>query len=284
MVGRPDVKGREDILKVHVRNKPLADDVDLHEIARTTAGFAGADLENLMNEAAICAARDNRPYIKKEDVDKTFVKIGIGGEKKSRLVPEKERRITAYHESGHAILFHLLSEVGPVHLVSIIPNGRGAGGYTMPLPENDNVFMTKKKMLQDIMVSFGGRIAEELIFGDVTTGASQDIKQATQAATAMVVKYGMSDKIGLINYEIQDGEEVFLGRDLGHSKSYSEKIAATIDKEVKRIVDECYAEAKQIIMDNMDVLHRCAALLLEKERIDRPEFEALFEQPAGAAE
>ncbi|MBO5509373.1 MAG: ATP-dependent zinc metalloprotease FtsH [Lachnospiraceae bacterium] len=277
MVGRPDVKGREDILKVHVRNKPLADDVDLHEIARTTAGFAGADLENLMNEAAICAAKDNRSFIKKEDVDKTFVKIGIGGEKKSRLVPEKERRITAYHESGHAILFHLLSEVGPVHLVSIIPNGRGAGGYTMPLPENDNVFMTKTKMLQDIMVSFGGRIAEELIFEDVTTGASQDIKQATEAATAMVIKYGMSDKLGLINYESQESEEVFIGRDLGHSKTHSEKIAATIDKEVKRIVDECYVKAKQIITDNIDVLHRCANLLLEKERIDRVEFEALFE-------
>ena len=201
MVGRPDVKGREEILRVHVRNKPLSDDVDLHEIARTTAGFAGADLENLMNEAAICAAKQNRQFIKKEDVDKCFVKIGIGGEKKSRLVPEKERKITAYHESGHAILFHLLSEVGPVHLVSIIPNGRGAGGYTMPLPENDNVFMTKKHMLQDIMVSFGGRIAEELIFGDITTGASADIKQATQTAQAMVVKYGMSEKVGLINYE-----------------------------------------------------------------------------------
>ena len=208
MVGRPDVKGREEILRVHVRNKPLSDDVDLHEIARTTAGFAGADLENLMNEAAICAAKQNRQFIKKEDVDKCFVKIGIGGEKKSRLVPEKERKITAYHESGHAILFHLLSEVGPVHLVSIIPNGRGAGGYTMPLPENDNVFMTKKHMLQDIMVSFGGRIAEELIFGDITTGASADIKQATQTAQAMVVKYGMSEKVGLINYEVNSEEEV----------------------------------------------------------------------------
>ena len=224
MVGRPDVKGREEILRVHVRNKPLSDDVDLHEIARTTAGFAGADLENLMNEAAICAAKQNRQFIKKEDVDKCFVKIGIGGEKKSRLVPEKERKITAYHESGHAILFHLLSEVGPVHLVSIIPNGRGAGGYTMPLPENDNVFMTKKHMLQDIMVSFGGRIAEELIFGDITTGASADIKQATQTAQAMVVKYGMSEKVGLINYEVNSEEEVFLGRDLGHARNYSEKI------------------------------------------------------------
>ena len=227
MVGRPDVKGREEILRVHVRNKPLSDDVDLHEIARTTAGFAGADLENLMNEAAICAAKQNRQFIKKEDVDKCFVKIGIGGEKKSRLVPEKERKITAYHESGHAILFHLLSEVGPVHLVSIIPNGRGAGGYTMPLPENDNVFMTKKHMLQDIMVSFGGRIAEELIFGDITTGASADIKQATQTAQAMVVKYGMSEKVGLINYEVNSEEEVFLGRDLGHARNYSEKFAGS---------------------------------------------------------
>ena len=277
MVGRPDVKGREVILRVHVRNKPLSDDVDLHEIARTTAGFAGADLENLMNEAAICAAKQNRQFIKKEDVDKCFVKIGIGGEKKSRLVPEKERKITAYHESGHAILFHLLSEVGPVHLVSIIPNGRGAGGYTMPLPENDNVFMTKKHMLQDIMVSFGGRIAEELIFGDITTGASADIKQATQTAQAMVVKYGMSEKVGLINYEVNSEEEVFLGRDLGHARNYSEKVAEMIDKEVRRIMDECYQEAKLIIESHIDVLHRCAAALLEKERINRAEFEALFE-------
>ena len=277
MVGGPDVKGREEILRVHVRNKPLSDDVDLHEIARTTAGFAGADLENLMNEAAICAAKQNRQFIKKEDVDKCFVKIGIGGEKKSRLVPEKERKITAYHESGHAILFHLLSEVGPVHLVSIIPNGRGAGGYTMPLPENDNVFMTKKHMLQDIMVSFGGRIAEELIFGDITTGASADIKQATQTAQAMVVKYGMSEKVGLINYEVNSEEEVFLGRDLGHARNYSEKVAAMIDKEVRRIMDECYQEAKLIIESHIDVLHRCAAALLEKERINRAEFEALFE-------
>ena len=277
MVGRPDVKGREEILRVHVRNKPLSDDVDLHEIARTTAGFAGADLENLMNEAAICAAKQNRQFIKKDDVDKCFVKIGIGGEKKRRLVPEKERKITAYHESGHAILFHLLSEVGPVHLVSIIPNGRGAGGYTMPLPENDNVFMTKKHMLQDIMVSFGGRIAEELIFGDITTGASADIKQATQTAQAMVVKYGMSEKVGLINYEVNSEEEVFLGRDLGHARNYSEKVAAMIDKEVRRIMDECYQEAKLIIESHIDVLHRCAAALLEKERINRAEFEALFE-------
>ena len=276
LVGRADVKGSEAILKVHVRNMPLEEDVDLHEIARTTAGFAGADLENLMNESAIAAAKANRQYIKKEDVDKSFVKIGIGGEKKSRLIPQKTREITAYHEAGHAILFHLLSEVGPVHLVSIIPNGRGAGGYTMPLPENDNVFMTKKKMLQDIQVSFGGRIAEELIFGDITTGASQDIKQATQMAQAMVVKYGMSDEIGLINYEVDSGEEVFLGRDLGHSRSYSDEVAALIDKEVRKIIKDCYDEAKRIIEENIDVLHACAKRLLEKERIDRPEFEALF--------
>ena len=276
MVGRPDVKGREEILKVHVRNKKLAEDIDLHEIARTTAGFAGADLENLMNESAISAAKNDRPYITKEDVDKSFIKLGVGGEKRSRLVPEKERRITAYHESGHAILFHLLSEVGPVRLVSIIPNGRGAGGYTMPLPENDNVFNTKKKMLQDIMVSYGGRIAEELIFEDITTGASSDIKQATETARAMVIKYGMSDKVGLINYEVDSNEEVFLGRDLGHSRTYSEKMATTIDKEVRRIVDECYAEAKRIITENIDILHKCANLLLEKERIERTEFESLF--------
>ena len=278
LVGRPDVKGREEILKVHVRNKKLADDIDLHELARTTAGFAGADLENLMNESAISAARNNRPYITKDDVDKSFIKIGIGGEKKSRLVPEKERKITAYHESGHAILFHLLSEVGPVRLVSIIPNGRGAGGYTMPLPENDNVFNTKKKMLQDIQVSFGGRIAEELIFDDITTGASQDIKQATETARAMVIKYGMSEKVGLINYEVDNGEEVFLGRDLGHSRNYSDKMAKTIDEEVRRIINECYDEAKRIITENMDVLHKCANLLLEKERIERDEFEALFSE------
>ena len=276
MVGRPDVKGREEILRVHVRNKPLSDDVDLHEIARTTAGFAGADLENLMNEAAICAAKQNRQFIKKEDVDKCFVKIGIGGEKKSRLVPEKERKITAYHESGHAILFHLLSEVGPVHLVSIIPNGRGAGGYTMPLPENDNVFMTKKHMLQDIMVSFGGRIAEELIFGDITTGASQDIKQATKMAKAMVTRYGMSENVGLICYD-NDDDEVFIGRDLAHTRGYGEGVATAIDQEVKRIIDECYAKARQIITENRSVLDACAKLLLEKEKISQKEFEALFE-------
>lgn len=276
-VTSPDVKGREDILKVHVRNKKLAEDVDLQEIARTTAGFAGADLENLMNEAAISAAKANRVYITKEDVDKSFIKVGIGGEKKSRLVPESERRITAYHESGHAILFHVLPHVGPVHMVSIIPTGMGAGGYTMPLPENDNVFMTKEKMLDDIKVSLGGRIAEEMILDDITTGASQDIKEASKYARAMVTKYGMSDKLGLINYESNDQEEVFLGRDLGHSRVYSEETSALIDEEVKRIVDECYKEAKAILEEHIDILHRCAQTLLEKERIARPEFEALFE-------
>ena len=281
-VGRPDVKGREDILKIHCRQKPLGDDVDLHEIARTTAGFVGADLENLMNEAAIQAARDDRAYIMKEDIDKSFIKVGIGTEKKSRVVPESERRITAYHESGHAILFHLLPDVGPVYTVSIIPTGTGAAGYTMPLPENDNVFMTRGKMIQDIMVSLGGRIAEELILDDITTGASQDIKQVTQYARAMVTKFGMSDELGLINYESDDQEEVFLGRDLGHAKNYSEKVAGAIDKEVKRIIDECYADARAILEAHEDILHKCAALLLEKERIDRAEFEALFEDVPNA--
>ncbi len=275
-IGRPDVKGREGILKVHTKNKPLSDDVNIHEIARTTAGFSGADLENLMNEAAIGAAKDNRAFISKKDIDKSFIKVGIGTEKKSRLVPEKERRITAYHESGHAILFHLLSEVGPVYTVSIIPTGIGAAGYTMPLPENDNVFNTKKKMLQDIQVSLGGRIAEEIIFGDITTGASQDIKTATKTARDMVVKYGMSEKLGLINYENGDDEEVFLGRDLGHARAYGENVAADIDAEVKRIIDECYNEARKIIEEHIDVLHNSANLLLEKERIDRKEFESLF--------
>ncbi len=276
-VGRPDVKGREEILKIHCRNKPLSDDVDIHEIARTTAGFSGADLENLMNESAILAAKDNRSYITKEDIDTSFIKVGIGTEKKSRVVPEKERKITAYHESGHAILFHLLSEVGPVYTVSIIPTGIGAAGYTMPLPENDNVFNTRKKMLQDIQVGLGGRIAEELIFDDITTGASQDIKNASKTAREMVIKYGMSDKVGLINYEVNDDDEVFLGRDLGHARTYGEEMAGTIDAEVKKIIDECYAEAKKIIEEHIDVLHRCAELLLEKERIDREEFEALFD-------
>ena len=276
-VGRPDVKGREDILKIHTKNKPLSEDVNLHEIARTTAGFAGADLENLMNEAAINAAKDNRKYIIKEDVDKSFIKVGIGTERKSRVVPEKERRITAYHESGHAILFHVLEGVGPVYAVSIIPTGQGAAGYTMPLPENDNVFNTKGKILQDIKVSLGGRIAEEMIMDDITTGASQDIKQATAAARAMVVKYGMSEELGLINYETDNEEETFVGRDIGHQRMLGEQTAAAIDKEVKRIIDECYADARRILEEHVAVLHKCANLLLEKERIDREEFEALFD-------
>ena len=276
-VGRPDVKGREEILKIHTKNKPLSEDVNLHEIARTTAGFAGADLENLMNEAAINAAKDNRKYIIKEDVDKSFIKVGIGTERKSRVVPEKERKITAYHESGHAILFHVLEGVGPVYAVSIIPTGQGAAGYTMPLPENDNVFNTKGKILQDIKVSLGGRIAEEMIMDDITTGASQDIKQATAAARAMVVKYGMSDELGLINYETDNEEETFVGRDIGHQRMLGEQTASAIDKEVKRIIDECYADARRILEEHVNVLHKCAALLLEKERIDREEFEALFD-------
>ena len=276
-VGRPDVKGREDILKIHCRQKPLGDDVDLHEIARTTAGFVGADLENLMNEAAIQAARDDRAYIMKEDIDKSFIKVGIGTEKKSRVVPESERRITAYHESGHAILFHLLPDVGPVYTVSIIPSGTGAAGYTMPLPENDNVFMTRGKMIQDIMVSLGGRIAEELILDDITTGASQDIKQVTQYARAMVTKFGMSDELGLINYDSGEGDEVFLGKEIGQQRPYGENTQTVIDQEVKKIVNKCYKDAKAMIEEHIDVLHKCAALLLEKERINRAEFEALFE-------
>ena len=276
-VGRPDVKGREDILKIHCRQKPLGDDVDLHEIARTTAGFVGADLENLMNEAAIQAARDDRAYIMKEDIYKSFIKVGIGTEKKSRVVPESERRITAYHESGHAILFHLLPDVGPVYTVSIIPTGTGAAGYTMPLPENDNVFMTRGKMIQDIMVSLGGRIAEELILDDITTGASQDIKQVTQYARAMVTKFGMSDELGLINYDSGEGDEVFLGKEIGQQRPYGENTQTVIDQEVKKIVNKCYKDAKAMIEEHIDVLHKCAALLLEKERINRAEFEALFE-------
>ena len=276
-VGRPDVKGREDILKIHCRQKPLGDDVDLHEIARTTAGFVGADLENLMNEAAIQAARDDRAYIMKEDIDKSFIKVGIGTEKKSRVVPESERRITAYHESGHAILFHLLPDVGPVYTVSIIPTGTGAAGYTMPLPENDNVFMTRGKMIQDIMVSLGGRIAEELILDDITTGASQDIKQVTQYARAMVTKFGMSDELGLINYDSGEGDEVFLGKEIGQQRPYGENTQTVIDQEVKKIVNKCYKDTKAMIEEHIDVLHKCAALLLEKERINRAEFEALFE-------
>lgn len=276
VVGRPDVKGREEILKVHTANKPLGEDVDLHEIARTTSGFAGADLENLMNESAIVAAKRGNAFIQKMDIDQAFIKVGVGTEKKSRLIPEKTRKITAYHEAGHAILYHLLPDVGPVYAVSIIPTGEGAAGYTMRLPSNDNEFTTKGMMRQDIMVDFGGRIAEELIFEDVTTGASQDIKVATQTARSMVTKYGMSEKLGLINYENSDEEEVFLGRDLGHAKSFSEETAVRIDEEVKRIMDECYAEARNILVEHMDILHKCAELLLEKDRIDGKEFEQLF--------
>ena len=277
-VGSPDVQGREDILKVHSRNKPLAEDVDLEQIARTTAGFTGADLENLMNEAAILTAREGRKYITQEDVKASFVKVGIGSEKKSKIVSDKEKKITAYHESGHAILFHLLPDVGPVYSVSIIPTGMGAAGYTMPLPERDEMFNTKGRMLQDIVVSLGGRVAESLVFDDITTGASQDIKQATKTAKKMVMKYGMSDKIGIISYD-NDDDEVFIGRDLAHStRGYSEEVAGKIDEEVKRIITECYEKAERIIRDNMDILHKSAELLLEKEKISREEFEALFQQ------
>jgi cell division protease FtsH len=275
-VSRPDIKGREGILKVHTKGKPIADDVDLKTIARTTAGFSGADLENLMNEAAIIAAKNNREYINHQDIEKAFVKVGIGQEKHSRVVSEKERSITAYHESGHAILFHLLPDVGPVHLVSIIPTGVGAAGYTMPLPENDDMFITKGRLEQEIQVLLGGRIAEELIFGDVTTGASQDIKQATAFAKDMVMKYGMSDKVGMLN--LGDNEnEVFIGRDFAHTRGYSEEMAASIDNEIKRIIDESYAKARKLLEENLDVLHESARLLLEKEKLSREEFEALFE-------
>ena len=274
-VGRPDVKGREEILKVHSKEKPLSEDVDLHRVAQTTAGFTGADLENLMNEAAIISARDNRRFIRQADIDKAFVKVGIGAEKKSRVISEKDKKITAYHEAGHAILFHVLPDVGPVHTVSIIPTGVGAAGYTMPLPEKDEMFNTKGKMLQNIMVDLGGRIAEEIIFKDVTTGASQDIKQASKLARAMVTQYGMSDRVGMIQYG-SDEDEVFIGRDLAHTKSYGNEIADVIDEEVKRIVDECYSKAKKIILEHEDVLHSCAALLIEKEKIGQEEFEGLF--------
>ncbi len=274
-VGRPDVKGRKEILEVHAKNKPLGDDVNLDEVAQTTAGFTGADLENLLNEAAIQAAKQDRAYIKQEDINKSFIKIGIGTEKHSRIISEKEKKITAYHESGHAILFHVLSEVGPVHTVSIIPTGNGAAGYTMPLPERDEMFNTRGKMLQNIMVSLGGRIAEELTFDDITTGASQDIKQATSLAKAMITKYGMSSKLGLVCYA-DDDDEVFIGRDLAHTKSYAEKTAATIDEEVQNIVSDCYAKAKEIIVQHKDVLEKSAQLLLKKEKIGREEFEALF--------
>ncbi|MBE5972199.1 MAG: ATP-dependent zinc metalloprotease FtsH [Lachnoclostridium sp.] len=276
-VGRPDIKGREEILKVHAAAKPLGDDVDLAKIAQTTAGFTGADLENLLNEAAIYAAKADRRYIRQADIERAFIKVGIGAEKKSKVISEKEKKITAYHEAGHAILFHLLPDVGPVHTISIIPTGMGAAGYTMPLPEKDEMFNTKGKMLQDIMVSLGGRIAEELIFEDVTTGASQDIKHATAIARAMVTQYGMSEKAGMIHYG-SDEDEVFIGRDLAHTRSYGENVATVIDSEIKRIVDECYDKAKAIIMEHEYVLHKCCDLLLEKEKIGQEEFEALFAQ------
>lgn len=276
-VGSPDVGGREEILKVHAKNKPLSEDVDLKQVAQTTAGFTGADLENLLNEAAINAAKVNRAFIIQEDMKHAFIKVGIGSEKKSRIISEKEKNITAYHESGHAILFHVLPEVGPVYTVSIIPTGLGAAGYTMPLPERDEMFHTKGRMLQEIMVSLGGRIAEEIIFNDITTGASSDIKKATKVARKMVTRFGMSDNIGVINYD-DDGDEVFIGRDLAHTRSHSESIAGEIDKEVKAMIDDCYAKAKAIIMDNEEVLHKCAKLLLEKEKITRMEFEALFDE------
>ncbi len=274
-VNRPDVGGREDILKVHARNKPLAEDVDLKQIAQTTAGFTGADLENLLNESSIMAAKDDRAFIKQEDIQSAFIKVGIGAEKKSRIITEKEKKITAYHEAGHAILFHVLPDVGPVYTVSIIPTGLGAAGYTMPLPERDEMFITKGRMLQDIMVSLGGRIAEEIIFDDITTGASSDIKKATKEARDMVSKYGMSENIGVINYN-SDDDEVFIGRDLAHAKAHSELVSGEIDKEVKEIIDDCYRKAKAIILDHTEVLHKCADLLLEKEKINREEFEALF--------
>ena len=276
-VSPPDVKGREEILNVHAKNKPLSDDVDLKQIAQTTAGFTGADLENLLNESAIHAAKENRAFIVQDDIKKSFIKVGIGAEKKSRIISEKEKKITAYHEAGHAILFHVLPDVGPVYTVSIIPTGLGAAGYTMPLPERDEMFNTKGRMLQDIMVSLGGRIAEEIIFDDITTGASSDIKKATKEARSMVTRYGFSENIGVINYDEEDNE-VFIGRDLAHTRSHSETVAGEIDVEVKRIIDECYAKAKDIIMQHEDVLHSCAKLLLEKEKINRQEFEALFDK------
>ena len=275
-VNRPDVAGREEILRVHAKNKPLAEDVDLKKVAQTTAGFTGADLENLLNEASIVAAKENRTYIIQKDIEKAFIKVGLGVEKKSRVISDKEKRITAFHEAGHAILFHVLPDVDPVHMISIIPTGLGAAGYTMPLPEKDEMFLTKSHMLQDIMVSLGGRIAEEIVFNDITTGASNDIQKATKTARNMVTRYGMSEKLGVINYE-NDEDEVFIGRDLAHAKSHSELISGKIDTEVKDIVDDCYRKAKEIILEHMDVLNRCAELLLVKEKIGREEFEALFE-------
>ena len=276
-VGLPDVGGREAILQVHAKNKPLGDNVDLKQIAQTTAGFTGADLENLLNEAAIVAAKDNRCFISQEDIKTAFVKVGIGTERKSRIISDKERKITAYHESGHAILFHVLPDVGPVYSVSIIPTGAGSAGYTMPLPERDDMFMTKGRMLQEIMVSLGGRIAEEIIFDDITTGASSDIKKATQIAKKMVTRYGMSENVGVICYD-DDDDEVFIGRDLAHAKAHSELVSGEIDREIHRIIDECYAKAKALILENSDVLHKSAQLLLKKEKISRAEFEALFEK------
>ncbi|MBO7355388.1 MAG: ATP-dependent zinc metalloprotease FtsH [Lachnospiraceae bacterium] len=275
-VQRPDVAGREEILKVHARNKKFSEDVNLENIARTTAGFTGADLENLLNEAAIGAARNGEPYISMNRINTAFIKVGMGTEKKSRVISEKEKKITAYHETGHAILFHVLPDVGPVYTVSIIPTGVGAAGYTMPLPERDEMFLSKGKMLQDIMVTLGGRIAEEIIFGDITTGASSDIKHATKEARSMVTRYGMSDNIGVVCYD-NDDDEVFIGRDLAHAKNHSEEVAGEIDKEVRSIIDECYRKAKEIILENQEVLHKCAALLMEKEKIGREEFEALFQ-------
>jgi len=275
-VGTPDIGGREEILKVHAKNKPLGDDVNLQQIAQTTAGFTGADLENLLNEAAIIAAKENRAFIAQKDIKRAFIKVGIGAEKKSRIISDKEKKITAYHEAGHAILFHVLPDVGPVYTVSIIPTGVGAAGYTMPLPEKDEMFATKSRMLQDIMVSLGGRIAEEIIFGDITTGASSDIKKATKTARRMVTRYGMSDHIGVICYD-DDDDEVFIGKDLAHAKAHSEEISGEIDKEVKSIIDDCYTKAKDIILQHEDVLHSCAQLLLEKEKITREEFESLFQ-------
>ena len=281
VVGRPDVRGRLEILNVHAAKKPLGDDVDLDSLARTTAGFTGADLENILNEAAINAAKSKRKFITNADVNYAFVKVGIGVEKRSKIISEKEKKITAYHESGHAILFHVLPDVGPVHTISIIPTGMGAAGYTMPLPEKDEMFNTKGKMLQNIIVSLGGRVAEELIFDDITTGASQDIKQATATARDMVTKYGFSDRLGLINYASGDEDEVFIGRDLAHTRPYGEDIATAIDEEVKNIIDDCYAQAKKIISEHMDVLEKSSELLLEKEKVTREEFEALFDNGSG---
>lgn len=275
-VNRPDVAGREEILRVHAKNKPLAEDVDLKKVAQTTAGFTGADLENLLNEASIVAAKENRTYVIQKDIEKAFIKVGLGVEKKSRVISDKEKRITAFHEAGHAILFHVLPDVDPVHMISIIPTGLGAAGYTMPLPEKDEMFLTKSHMLQDIMVSLGGRIAEEIVFNDITTGASNDIQKATKTARNMVTRYGMSEKLGVINYE-NDDDEVFIGKDLAHAKSHSELISGKIDTEVKDIVDDCYRKAREIILEHMDVLNKCAELLLEKEKIGREEFEALFD-------